>query len=289
MATRSTAGKLQALVNEVRQLEEMASSLQVDEKQDGTAAADRLVDAYRYWFSACLDALPVDLRDRFRNELEGSTFAPKIKSFLQDPLKKSPIYGSMPEESKMLLSPWQHPVKERFINPLRQQHQYLVEALARFGSSSITTDALELLQKIGRELPTTFSILESGHRGRTGITVDDEYDVQHILHALSVLHFEEVEPEEPTPTMAGGSSRLDFLLKQERVAIETKMMRTGLSRNKVRHELASDIVYFRAHPNVDALFILIYDPKRKITNATGFENDLFSDSDDFLVRVVVAR
>ncbi|MGW5053570.1 PD-(D/E)XK nuclease domain-containing protein [Actinokineospora sp. NPDC004072] len=37
--------------------------------------------------------------------------------------------------------------------------------------------------------------------------------MQHILHSIAVLYFEEVEPEEPTPKMAGGSSRLDFLLR----------------------------------------------------------------------------
>jgi hypothetical protein len=214
----------------------------------------------------------------------------KIRSFLEDPLMKSPIYrDDMDETSKKIFKPWQHPVKDRFINPVRQQHQYLEEALIRLGASSITAEALELLAHIGRRLPITFSILEPGHRGRPGISVEDEYDVQHILHAIAVLHFDEVEPEEPTPTMAGASSRLDFLLKQERVAIETKMMRANLSKNKLHHELASDIVYFRRHSDVDALFILVYDPKRKITNATGFENDLNSDSDDFHVRVVITN
>lgn len=67
------------------------------------------------------------------------------------------------------------------------------------------------------------------------------------------------------------------------------MTREGLGKKKLREELASDILYFRAHPHVDALLILIYDPKRKITNSTGFENDLNADSDDFLVRVVITR
>ncbi|MGW5052217.1 PD-(D/E)XK nuclease domain-containing protein [Actinokineospora sp. NPDC004072] len=78
-------------------------------------------------------------------------------------------------------------------------------------------------------------------------------------------------------------------LKQERIAIETKMTRNDLGREKLRKELNLDIEHFRAHPHVSALFALVYDPKRKITNARGFENDLNADSDGFLVRVVITR
>jgi hypothetical protein len=290
MATRGTGGKLQDLADEVSRLEKLANNVQVDDDMAGAAAAEDLGTAYRHWFSACLQVLPEDLRERFRNEYEGGTFTARIKHFLQDPRKKSVIYREdMDEVSKRIWSPWQYAVKDQFLNPLRQQHQFLEEALARLGRSTVTTDALQLLERVARGLPNTFAILSAGHRGRSGLHVSDEYDVQHILHAVSVLHFEEVEPEEQTPKMAGASSRLDFLLKQERVAIETKMTRDGLSRSKLREELASDILYFRAHPHVEALFIFVFDPKRKIMNESGFEHDLRSDSDDFLVRVVVAR
>ncbi len=288
MATRSTAGKLQALIDEVSDLEAMAGNVQVEDEGAGSVVAERLAAAYRRWLSACLEALPEDLKGKFRNEYEGGAFTFKIKHFLQDPIMKNPLYAEdLDELTKKLLSPWQYPVKDRFINPLRQQHNYLEEARMRLGTSSAAADALHLLEQVGRRLSITLSILEAGHRDRPGISIDDEYDLQYILHAIAVLHFEEVEPEEPTPKMAGASSRLDFLLKQERVAIETKMMRPSLSKNKLREELASDIVYFRAHPDVDALFILVYDPKRKRTNAAGFENALNSESDDFVVRIVI--
>jgi hypothetical protein len=87
-------------------------------------------------------------------------------------------------------------------------------------------------QEIARRLPIAFSILGSTHRGKGGIAIENEYDVQHVLHAVAVLHFDEVEPEEPTPKMASASSRLDFLLREEEIAIETKMMRPSLSKQK---------------------------------------------------------
>jgi hypothetical protein len=40
--------------------------------------------------------------------------------------------------------------------------------------------------------------------------VQDEYDVQDILKALLRVHFNDVRPEEPNPSIAGQSPRVDF-------------------------------------------------------------------------------
>ena len=168
------------------------------------------------------------------------------------------------------------------------QKQILIEVLARHGISTLTLEGLALLELIARKLPVAFAILGESVRNRPGLKIVDEYAVQQVLHAALVLYFDEVEDEEPTPTMAGASSRLDFLLRRERIAIETKMLGLHLTTKKLRSDLADDIQYFRAHPDAGALFVFVYDPKRKITNVAGFETDLHSDSDEFPVRVVVA-
>jgi hypothetical protein len=163
-----------------------------------------------------------------------------------------------------------------------------MEAVARYGISTDTLDGLSALEQISRRLPASFAVLRREIQKRPGISVKDEYDLQRNLHAFAVLIFEEVESEDPTPKMAGASSRLDFLLRRERIAVETKMMGEYLGVRKLRSDLADDILYFRAHPDASALFILIYDPDRKITNPAGFERDLHSDSDEFPIRVVIA-
>ena len=163
-----------------------------------------------------------------------------------------------------------------------------MEAHARYGASTDMLEGLDLLERITRRFPISFAILGQDIQNRPGIEITDEYDVQRILHAAAVLLFEEVEDEDPTPKMAGGSSRLDFLLRHERIAVETKMIGKNLTVKKLRSDLADDILYFRAHPDAGSLFIFIYDPTRKITNAAGFERDLYSDSDEFPIRVVVA-
>lgn len=66
------------------------------------------------------------------------------------------------------------------------------------------------------------------------------------------------------------------------------MVGKNLTVAKLRGDLAKDIVYFRSHEYVGSLFIFVYDPDRKTPNAAGFEAGLYSDSDEFPIRVVVA-
>ena len=43
-----------------------------------------------------------------------------------------------------------------------------------------------------------------------------------LLHALLLLYFDDIRAEEWTPSYAGKSARMDFLLKNEGVVIEVK-------------------------------------------------------------------
>jgi len=67
------------------------------------------------------------------------------------------------------------------------------------------------------------------HRRENRSTLEskDEYDVQDLLHALLQIYFDDIRPEEWTPSYGGGSSRMDFL-KDHAIVVEVKMTRTGL-------------------------------------------------------------
>ena len=290
VATRTNAGKLEDLIEATAELEEIGRLIQDSDKAAAAEAHAKLDSRYRAWYVAALAALPQDLHQKFRSEFEGSLMHPRIEKFLGNPLMPWAFYDSYSPEQreKYGFSSWQHPYGKSFQTPLIAQRQLLMEALARFDASTATLEGLALLEQLTRRLPVAFAVLRQKAHSRPGIEVVDEYDVQRILHAVLVLHFDEVEPEDPTPRMAGASSRLDFLLRRERIAVETKMMRDSLSLRELRKELAEDMLYFRRHPDAGALFIFIYDPDRKITNAAGFEAQLRTESDEFPVRVVVA-
>ncbi len=124
--------------------------------------------------------------------------------------------------------------------------------------------------------------LRSRHNNRNTIEIEDEYDVQDLLHALLRLHFDDVRPEEWTPSYAGGSKRMDFLLKDENIVIEVKKTRIGLADKAVGEQLIVDIECYKNHPNCERLICFVYDPEGRIGNPVGIENDLVQQSRDNL-------
>ena len=122
---------------------------------------------------------------------------------------------------------------------------------------------------------------------RVTIEIADEYDVQDLMHALLCLYFEDIRPEEWTPSYAGSSSRMDFLLKQERVVVETKKTRPGLNARKVGEELIIDINRYQSHPSCDTLVCFVYDPEGHVTNPRGVENDLRRSRGNLGVEVLI--
>ncbi len=130
--------------------------------------------------------------------------------------------------------------------------------------------------------------LRRRHDNRSTLNVSDEYDAQDLMHALLKLFFNDVRPEEWTPSYAGGSSRMDFLLKGESIVIEVKKTREGLTAKQIGEQLIIDIEKYGAHPDCKALFCFVYDPDGWLGNPQSLENDLSRHGGDFDVDVIVA-
>jgi hypothetical protein len=64
--------------------------------------------------------------------------------------------------------------------------------------------------------------LRSRDNGRNTLEVEDQYDVQDLLHSILRIFFEDVRPEEWIPSYAGKPNRMDFLQKNEKIVIEVK-------------------------------------------------------------------
>ena len=129
--------------------------------------------------------------------------------------------------------------------------------------------------------------LRSRHGGRPTLDTQDEYDVQDLMHSLLHIHFEDVRAEEYTPSYAGKSSRMDFLLKREAIVIELKMTRAGLGPKELSTQLIEDIERYKTHPSCQALVCFVYDPTGLIPNPRGIESDLKRDDSPFPVRVLI--
>jgi hypothetical protein len=129
------------------------------------------------------------------------------------------------------------------------------------------TTILERFHSVARRLRTR-------HQSRSTIQVEDEYDVQDLLHALLHLVSDDIREEEWTPSYAGKSSRVDFLLKKERIVVEAKKTRNNHGPKEIGDELIVDIRRYQEHPNCERLMCFVYDPEGRIGNPVGFENDL---------------
>ena len=148
-------------------------------------------------------------------------------------------------------------------------------------------DARSLVRIICERFPLVANALVSRHDSRATITIEDEYDVQDLLGALLKVHFDDVRPEEWTPSYAGNASRIDFILKQFQIAIEAKMTRKNLDQKEIVAQLAIDILRYQAHQDCKTLICFVYDPSGKCSNPTALENDLTRSHGPLDVVVVV--
>ncbi|OMC63277.1 hypothetical protein BK125_31040 [Paenibacillus odorifer] len=129
--------------------------------------------------------------------------------------------------------------------------------------------------------------LRSRHSDRPTLDINDEYDVQDLFHALLLLDFDDVRPEEWTPSYAGSSSRVDFLLKKEQIIIEIKKTRKGLAARDIGEQLLVDIQRYQSHPDCKMLICFVYDPEGRVSNPFGIENDLSREFEGVPVKVVI--
>lgn len=144
-----------------------------------------------------------------------------------------------------------------------------------------------ILERICERFHLVARQLRSRHDGRETLNIEDEYDVQDLFHALLTLEFDDIRPEEWTPSYAGSSSRTDFLLKQERIVVEIKKTRKDLGAKQVGEQLIIDIQRYKAHPDCQSLVCFVYDPEGRITNPRGIENDLNGSGNEIAVKVII--
>ena len=129
--------------------------------------------------------------------------------------------------------------------------------------------------------------LSHRYSNRSTLNINDEYDVQDLFHALLKLYFDDVRPEEYTPSYAGAASRTDFLLKKEQIIIELKKSRSSLRAKQVGEQLIVDSQRYQAHPDCKRIICFVYDPEGFIANPKGIENDLSKEMNGIPVSVFI--
>ena len=107
------------------------------------------------------------------------------------------------------------------------------------------------------------------------------------MHLLLKINFKDIRSEEHTPSYAGKSSRMDFLLKDEEIVIEVKMTRKDLGEKEIGSQLLEDIVRYQEHSNCKTLLCFVYDPQGIIRNPHGLETDLSKEINGMIVKIFI--
>jgi hypothetical protein len=132
----------------------------------------------------------------------------------------------------------------------------------------------DVLTRLVRGLPRAMYPLIKRRKGATSLSFRSEYDLQDLLHALLRPWVADIRPEEFTPSYAGSSTRMDFLLPAHSLVIELKLVRDHAHARQIGKELTIDIGHYTAHPGCKHLWCIIYDPDRFIQNVAGLVSDL---------------
>jgi hypothetical protein len=155
----------------------------------------------------------------------------------------------------------------------------------------LTQNSVGLLEFAGEQLDAVATVMRLGDRflyvkrsltrrrsNRPTLEVSDEYDAQDLFRSLLYVFFDDIRPEEWTPSYAAGSSRIDFLLPDFRVAIELKHSRTSMSAKDLAEELIVDRDRYSVHPGISHLICLVFDYAGLLDGPRAIERDLARDS-----------
>jgi hypothetical protein len=203
-------------------------------------------------------------------------------------IKHGSDYGGMPEEESQRNFEAGIP---RTVTMLWGLIAKLEEKRTDIGPSPTTTETpptpIELIQRLFDRFTLVARQLQRRHDSRPTIEMADEYDVQNLLHALLTIYFDDIRPEEWTPSYGGSSARMDFLLKSEGIVIELKKTRPGLKSKEVGSQLIIDIAHYDSHPDCQHLLCFVFDPDGLVANPRGLEADLSKDKGTLDVQVYI--
>jgi hypothetical protein len=148
------------------------------------------------------------------------------------------------------------------------------QSISTIASVSKPSSIEDLLMILVRGLPRAMHPLTHRRKDAQPLSFSSEYDVQDLLHALLRPWVADIRPEEFTPSYAGSSTRMDFLLPTHSLVIELKFVRDKNHGKRIGDELIIDIEHYRRHPDCKFLWCVIYDPEKLLLNAEGLKTDL---------------
>ncbi|WP_425629622.1 hypothetical protein [Cellulophaga lytica] len=139
----------------------------------------------------------------------------------------------------------------------------------------ISKTSEEVLRDIFYNFPNAVQkIIKNRRKGHPEFAIKDEYDVQDILYVIIKSIFPNMRDEDPIPKVGGKSTKIDLILREEKILIEVKMIKeTDSNETHFIEQLKVDFESYHKCVWLEKLFCFVYDPYKKTRDISNF-NDL---------------
>jgi hypothetical protein len=218
----------------------------------------------------------------------------KVATPVHDPRPSYPCKTGVTEEPSGIAKPPASPLTDHSSShklgniPMEMQSGPQLSPTPNAASQQPPSNSLEIVKSLCTRFHLVARQLRLRGEYRATLDVEDEFDVQDLIHALLRLHFDDIETTEWVPSYANGAPRIIFLLNDGRLAVAVKKTRTGLNAKDLVEQLRLDIEHCRSLKRCSTLLCFVYDPEGRIGNPRGLEADLMSISDQLTADVYVA-
>lgn len=136
-------------------------------------------------------------------------------------------------------------------------------------------------------------IIKGRRKDHPEFKIQDEYDVQDILYVILKAVFRNLRDEDPIPKVGAKSTKIDLIIREEKILIEVKMIKAkDLNEVHFIEELKVDFESYHECKWLDKLFCFVYDPYKKtrdISNFTDLNGERVKGEHRFDVEVIVAN
>lgn len=158
----------------------------------------------------------------------------------------------------------------------------------------VNKNADEVVRDVLNNFSNAIQKIISGRRlNHPEFKIEDEYDVQDISYVILKSIFPNLREEDPIPKVGGKSTKIDLILREEKILIEVKMIKKKDS-NETHfiEQLKVDFESYHECKWLRKLFCFVYDPYKKTRDISNF-NDLNGErtkgEHNFNVEVIVTN
>ena len=241
------------------------------------------------------------------SDLKQKYFLSKIEPSLIENLKKDIVIESSSQPTSVLIkqilelenvneTDLDIALQKTLKSDIDIQSQILLEDLeaSLLKIKYINKNAEEIIRDILNNFSNAIQkIIKNRRKDHPDFNVKDEYDVQDILYVVLKSIFPLLKDEDPIPKNGGSSTKIDLILRNEKILIEVKML--GINdKNEINFikQLKEDIESYHECQWLGKLFCFIYDPYKKTKDKANFQElngNRTKASHNFNVEMIIAN